>query len=89
MGSTFHMLSPGHSGLLTTTVPTGNWGGWVLQWCWINFPFLGILLIWITVGQGLTVLAVGVGGLFGYIFFLLTIISLFFLPLSARRPDID
>ena len=34
------------------------------------------------VGQGLTVLAVGAGGLFGYIF-LSPIISLFFVPLSG------
>ena len=31
---------------------------------------------------------VGVGGSFGH-FFLLSITSLFFLPLSGKRPDID
>ena len=45
-------------------------------------------LIWLIVGQGPTVLAVGVGGggldnLLSSIFFLL------FLPLFGRRPDID
>ena len=44
---------------------------------------------WNTVGQGPTVLAVGAGGGCVDIFFLLSIISLFFLPLSGRRPDID
>ena len=48
--------------------------------CW------GVLLIWIIVGQGPTALTVGAGCLDT---FSLTIISLFFLPLSGRRPDID
>ena len=44
--------------------------------------------IWITVGQGPTALAVCAGG--GYLdIFLSSIISLFLLPLSGRRPDID
>ena len=44
--------------------------------------------IWIIVGQGPTALAVGAGG--GcFDIFSLSIISLFFLPLSGRRPDID
>ena len=30
--------------------------------CWVNFQFRGVLLIWITVGQGPIVLAVGAGG---------------------------
>ena len=29
---------------------------------WVNFQCRGVLLIWITVGQGPTALAVGVGG---------------------------
>ena len=45
-------------------------------------------LLWITVGQGPTALTVGAGG--GcFDIFLSSIISLFFLPLSGRRPDID
>ena len=39
-----------------------SWGGLVVRWCWANFQCLGILLIWIIVGQGPTALAVGAGG---------------------------
>ena len=48
----------------------------------------GVLLIWIRVGQGPAALAVSAGGSF-WTFFLSSIISLFFLPLSGRRSDID
>ena len=34
----------------------------MVQWCWVNFQCRGVLLIWITVGQGPTALAVGAGG---------------------------
>ena len=46
--------------------------------------------IWIT-GQGPTALAVGAGGFFFFFltFLLSSIISLLFLPLFGRRPDID
>ena len=66
-----------------------NWGGWsgsakVLG----KLPVPSVLLTWNTVGQGPIVLAVGAGG--GcWTFFLSSITSLFFLPLSGRRPDID
>ena len=40
------------------------------------------------VGQGLTALAVGAGGVV-WTFFLSSTFSRFFLPLSGRRPDID
>ena len=43
----------------------------------------------ITVGQGPIVLAVGAGGGCLDIFFLLSILSLLFLPLFGRRLDID
>ena len=44
--------------------------------------------IWITEGQGPTALAVGAGG--GCLaFFLSSVLSLLFLPLFGRRPDID
>ena len=60
----------------------------MVQRCWVNFQYRGVLLIWIKVGQGPTVLAVGAGG--GCLdIFLSSITSLFFLPLSGRRPDID
>ena len=34
----------------------------MVQWCLVNFQCRGFLLIWITVGQGPTALAVGAGG---------------------------
>ena len=34
----------------------------MVQWCWVNFQCRGVLLIWILVGQGPIVLAVGAGG---------------------------
>ena len=48
----------------------------------------GVLPIWIRVGQGPTALAVGADGVV-WTFVLSSIISLFFLPLSGRRPDVD
>ena len=45
---------------------------------------LGVLPIWIMVGQGLIVLAVGAGGDSLDIFSLSPIISFFFLPLSGK-----
>ena len=54
--------------------------------CWVNFQCRGVLLIWIIEGQGPIALAVGAGG--GCLdIFLSSITSLFFLPLSGRRPD--
>ena len=44
--------------------------------------------IWITVGQGPTALVVGAGGVV-WTFLLSSILSLLFLPLFGRRPDID
>ena len=53
-----------------------------------KLPVPGHLTILITVGQGSTVLAVGAGG--GcWTFLLSSILSLLFLPLFGRRPDID
>ena len=60
-------------------------GGRVMRWCWVNFQ---CLLIWIRVGQRPSARTVGAGG--GCLdIFLSSIISLFFLPLYGRRPDID
>ena len=59
-------------------------GGRVVRWCWVSFQCRGVLLIWIRVGQGSTALAVGAGG--GCLDIFLSSISLFFLPLSGRRP---
>ena len=54
-----------------------------------KLPVPGRPTIWMTVGQGPIVLAVGAGGgLFGHFYFRLSFLS-FFLPLSGRRPDID
>ena len=56
--------------------------------CLVNFQCRGVLLTWITVEQGPIVLAVGAGG--GCLDIVLSsITSIFFLPLSGRRPDID
>ena len=53
-----------------------------------KFPVPGRPTVWIRVGQGPIALAVGAGG--GCLDILLSsILSLFFLPLSGRRPDID
>ena len=49
-----------------------------------KLPLLDVLLIWIIVGQGPTVLAVGGGRGCLDIFFFSSIISVFFLPLSGR-----
>ena len=59
-----------------------------------KLEYRGVLLIWVKVGQGPIVLAVGVVGGCLDIYFLVyqfsfLIISLFFIPLSGRRPDID
>ena len=37
------------------------WGGRVVRWCWVNFSFRGVLLIWIMAGQGPITFAVGAG----------------------------
>ena len=34
----------------------------MVRWYWVNFQCWGVLLIWITLGQGPTALAVGAGG---------------------------
>ena len=61
------------------------------RWCdgvGLNFQYRGFLLIWIRVGHGPAALAVGASG--GCLnIFLSSTISLFFLTLSGRRPDID
>ena len=51
-------------------------------------PVPGRPTIWMIVGQGPIALAVGTGGVV-WTFLLCSILSLLFLPLSGRRPDID
>ena len=53
-----------------------------------KLPVPGRPTIWITVEQGPTALAVGAGGVV-WTFLLSSVLSLLFLPLSGRRPDID
>ena len=55
-----------------------EWGGRVVRWCWVNFQYWGVLLIWTIVGQGPIALAVGAGwGLFGHFFSPLSFLSYF------------
>ena len=54
-----------------------------------KLPVPGRPTIWSIVGQGPPALAVGAGGGCLDIFFLSSILSLLFLPLLGRRPDID
>ena len=53
-----------------------------------KLPVPGRPTIWIRVGQGLTALAVGAGGVV-WTFLLSTILSVLFLPVLGRRPDRD
>ena len=59
----------------------------MVRGCWVNFQCQGVLLIWITVGQGPTAHVVGAGGC------CLDVSTLIypFSPLSPfeRRSDID
>ena len=53
-----------------------------------KLPVPGRPIIWMIVGQGPTALAIGAGGVV-WTFLLSSILSLLFLPLFGRRPDID
>ena len=53
-----------------------------------KLPVPGRPTIWMTVGQGPIVLAVDAGGVV-WTFLLSSILSVLFLPLFERRPDID
>ena len=54
-----------------------------------KLPVPGRPTIWMIVGQGHIALAVGAGGGVWWTFLLSSILSLLFLPLFGRRPDID
>ena len=53
-----------------------------------KLPVPGRPTFWMTVGQGPSVLAVGAGWVV-WTFLLSSVLSLLFLPLFGRRPDID
>ena len=55
----------------------------------VKLPVPGRPTIWMIVGQGPIALAVGAGGGFVWTFLFSSILSLLFLPLFGRRPDID
>ena len=59
-------------------------GGRVVRWCWVNFQCRGVPVIWITVWQGPTALAVGAGGggSFGHYYSHLSFLSSFSLSLG-------
>ena len=62
----------------------GRLGGWMALG---KLPMPEGPIVWMIVGQGPIALAVDAGGgLFGHFY---SILSLVFLPLSGRRPDID
>ena len=70
----------------TETIRGWSGGAMVLG----KLPVPGRPTIWITVGQGPTALEVGAGG--GgvvWTFLFSSILSLLFLPVFGRRPDID
>ena len=54
-----------------------------MRWCWVNFQYWGVLLIWIMVGQGPAALAVGAcGGCLDICFSLLSFLFSFSLSLG-------
>ena len=61
-----------------------GWSGGAMVLCRLSVP--GRPTIWMTVGQGPIVLAVGAGGFF-WTFLLSSVLSLLFLPLFGRRPE--
>ena len=63
----------------------GSGGAMVLG----KLPVPGRPTIWMIVGQGPIALAVGAGGGVVWTFLLSSILSLLFLLLFGRRPDID
>ena len=61
LAPTVSAIGPCPTIIQISRTPSGG-GGRVVRWCWVNFQCRGVLLIWIRVGQGPTVLAVGAGG---------------------------
>ena len=60
-------------------------GGRVERRCWVNFHCRGVLLVWMMVGQGPIVLAVGAGGVCLDIFALIYLFS-FLSPCLGDGP---
>ena len=60
----------------------------MVRWCWVNFRFRGVLLIWVIVGQGPFAVAVGADEACLDTFSLVYHLSSLSPPLG-RRPDID
>ena len=71
------------SGVVFASYPNGS--GRVERRCWVNFQCWGVLLVWMIVGQGPIVLAVGAGGGCLDIFSLVYLFSFLSLP---GRPTI-
>ena len=62
----------------------------MVRWCWVNLQCRGVLLIWIIVGQGPTVLSIGAGGDCLDIFFSrLSILFSFYLSLGDGQVYTD
>ena len=51
-----------HNQLVSLIISFIAGDGLVVRRCWVNFQCQGVLLTWITVGQGPIVLSVGAGG---------------------------
>ena len=66
---------------IITSNPLEVVGSRVVPWSWVNLQGRGVLLIWMTVGQGPIALAVGAGGGCLDIFTLLHLLT----ALSASR----
>ena len=74
--------------MVNDTIVTGcRRGGRVVQWCWVNFQCRGVSLIWIIVGQGPTVLAVGAGEVCLDIFSLIYLSQRTVKPKTTNQPS--
>ena len=76
-----------HCSIICMTNALRGWSGGAMVLG--KLPVPGRPTIWITVGQGPTALTVGAGGEMLWAFLFSSILSLLFLPLFGRRPDID
>ena len=57
----------------------------VVRWCWVNFQYQGVPLIWMIEGQGPTALAVGAGWVV-WTFFSLVYLFSFLSPSLGDGP---